>query len=371
MTKEEVYAFVKPCLVDKSLLYDDFDKIFWFLNQKEQYKVVETLLELHIELVDQILKDDIGEENEVDISDKQYENIVDDIDIEGLFVDDKEYKLDENELNELTMINTNIKQSNDILCKLIQEGNKQAEQDLCIKNEKLVNKYVVAYLKMYGNTLEFEDLKQSGMMGMIKAAKRFDYQMGTSFSTYAVYWIKQSISREIMDHGFVVRIPVHLMEKIAKFSRLDKLYTREGLDYKKRKKVIADELGLTEEAINRIIVLKNQYLSIKSLDAPVGEEGDITLGSLVVDSNCLLPEESVEQIMLRNQLDELLGDLKDREKEILILRFGLRDGHSRTLEEIGNIYDLTRERIRQIEEKALKKLRNPVRSKKIKDYLYD
>lgn len=206
---------------------------------------------------------------------------------------------------------------------------------------------------------------------MIKAAKKFDFQLGTSFSTYAVYWIKQSISREIMDHGFVVRIPVHVMEQIAKFSRLDKLYAMDGLNFAKRKEKIAEDLELTVEKVNEIIVLRDQYLSVKSLDVPVGEEGDTTLGSLVVDSNYLLPEESVEQIMLRNQLDELLEDLKDREKEILILRFGLRDGQPRTLEEIGTLYNITRERIRQIEAKALRKLRNPVRSKKIKDYLYN
>jgi RNA polymerase primary sigma factor len=242
-------------------------------------------------------------------------------------------------------------------------------QDLCVKNKRLVDKYVTVYQKRYGNRLDFEDLEQVGFLGLIKAAKRFDFQQGTSFSTYAVWWIKQAISREIMDNGYAIRIPVHMMERINKVVRLDNEYIGQGLGNPERLEAISKELNLTIEDIRECLILKSNYLSYASLNAPVGEDETTELGEFIPEDEVKSIEGVIADRALRETLESVISALKPREQEILRLRFGFDNNHVRTLEEVGAVFGVTRERIRQIEAKALRKLRHPSRLKKLTDFL--
>lgn len=370
MNEEIILSMAQPYVRDSAITYDEFENIYSVLSRKEQYAVVEILFAQGINLVDKHVEEDAlvldvddPEENDFDIdSDDDFEVLYD----EALFKDEG---FDHETINEL-VVHTVIKQSNGILCSLIQEGNRQAMQDLCIKNKKLVDKYVAAYEKRYGNRLDFEDLEQVGFWGLITAAQKFNISQGTAFSTYAVYWIKQAISREIMDNGYAIRIPVHMMERINKVVSLDNRLASQDVDkLQDRIQVIADELGLEEDEVRECLILKNNYLSYTSLDMPIGEEEDSLLGDFIpIDE-----EESVDSIIsnhdLHDSLDKVMETLTKRERLVLELRFGWQDGRTRTLEEIGAIYGVTRERIRQIEAKALRKLRHPSRSKTLKPYL--
>lgn len=363
MTKEQVIGFVKDSIVNNCLTYSEFERIFWFVSLKEQYEIVNHLINANIKLVENIEME--AEESNQEITDSLL------IDLEDIWSDDNDGFTDEKKNDTLSniVINENVKQSNETLCELIRQGNKQAEQDLCIKNKRLVAKYASAYHKLKGNKLEYDDLEQSGMLGLIKAAKKFDIQRGNAFSTYAVYWIQQSINREIADHGFTVRLPVHVMEKIAKVEKIDKRLAMEGIEFSERKKEIAQEMEMSISMVEQCFQLRNEYLSIKSLDVPVGEDEDTTLLELIEASDYMSPEKIVEENELRESLWLMIDDLKDRERAVIIKRFGLENGRPMTLEAVGEEFNVTRERIRQIEAKALKKLGNPVRSKKIKDYL--
>lgn len=364
MRKEEIMLFIKDSVKENQLTYDDFEKIFWFANQKEKYSISDTISQMNISLVDQII--DNGKYKGSDLLLNLDDIFIDDVDTENV-----ENKADEFESEEVikTNISEKISQTNDMLCLLIQQGNKQAEQDLCIKNDRLVCKYANAYCKFYGHKLEYDDLKQSGMIGLIKAAKMYDRKMGTAFSTYAVIWIKQSISRAIMDTGFTIRIPVHKMEQILKVNRLDKEYAIQGLTYKERLAKISDVCECTEKDIEEVFVLRDEFLSLSSLDVPIDENQTTLLKELIEDKNSVLPEEAMMEQALKEDLNAAMYVLKERERDVIELRFGLKDGIPRTLEDIGKQMGVTRERIRQIEEKALRKLNNPKRSKKLADYL--
>ena len=360
MNVEIILSMVEPYVKDGEITYDEFDNIFSMLSKKEQYRAVEILNGNGISLVD---------------SKEDQQNFVLDIDNEQaqeeftLLYDDSIFQDKTSLVQEELVINEIVNQSNENLCYLIQQGNKQAEQDLCTKNIRLVDKYVLLYQKRYGNRLDFEDLEQVGLMGLIKAAKKFDFSQNTSFSTYAVFWIKQAISREIMDNGYAIRIPVHMMERINKVMALDIKLIEEQVEFGDRIVTISDTLGLTEEKVRECLVLKNNYLTYTSLDLPIGAEEDSMLGDFIPDEEAPTIDEVVSWRMLKDDLIELLDALTEKEAKILRLRFGLDDDKARTLEEIGHVFGVTRERIRQIEAKALRKLRHPSRSKKIKDYL--
>lgn len=356
MNEEIILKMVNPYLKNGELTYDDFENIFCILSLKEQYKVSEILFSNGIDLVDTEI-DEVVLEIEIEKEDK----------FEVLYEDSIFQDQGTNEDN-LT-INHDIRQSNEILCTLIQQGNRQAIQDLCVKNKKLVDKYVVGYQKKYGHRLDFEDLEQVGFLGLIKAAHRFEVGQGTAFSTYAVFWIKQSISREIMDNGYAIRIPVHMMERINKVLQLDNMYDREGLELKERIEAISDELGISCENVRECLIIKNNYLSYASLNAPIGEDQASELGEMLPQEDELSIEEIVSEKFLREELERVLSTLTNREQTILRLRYGMDDGRERTLEEVGKIYNVTRERIRQIEAKALRKLRHPSRSRRLKDFI--
>lgn len=370
MNEEIILKMVEPYLKDNAITYKEFDNIFEFLSLKEQYEVVELLFSHGISLED--LEKDDDNENIIDIEDvwelefnEAEEDESEDFDV---LYDDNIFK-DKNSDNSHVVLYKNIKQSNDNLCRLIQEGNKQARQDICVKNKLLVDKYVNAYLRYFGNHLDFEDLEQAGYIGLLKAAERFDLKRDSAFSTYAVFWIRQSIVREVMDNGFVIRIPVHLMELIVKITRLDNQFNTKGYTYNERMHLIAEELDITEERVENLLAIRQQYLSYSSLNTPVGEEDETELEEIYVDKEQVSVEDIVANKMLCEQMKEVLLTLTEREQRVLNLRFGFVDGRTRTLEEVGREYNVTRERIRQIEAKAIRKLQHPSRSRKLKDYL--
>ena len=265
-------------------------------------------------------------------------------------------------LKEIGRVNLLTAQDEVDLAKRIESGDYVAKQQLTEANLRLVVSIAKKYI---GRGMSFLDLIQEGNMGLIRAVEKFDHHKGFKFSTYATWWIRQAITRAIADQARTIRIPVHMVETINKLVRVSRRLLQE-LGREPTDDEIAEEMGITPDKVREIIKVSQDPVS---LETPIGEEEDSHLGDFVEDKDAVSPSDAASLTMLHNEVEDILDTLTPRERRVLQLRFGLIDGHQRTLEEVGKRFGVTRERIRQIEAKALRKLRHPSRSKKLRDYL--
>ena len=316
--------------------------------------IISSCEQLNIEIVDDSVADDVLNDNDLNMSD----DLEMTLSTEGIAIDDP-VKIYLKEIGRVPLLSPDEETE---LAKRMAEGDSYAKKRLSEANLRLV----VSIAKKYvGRGMQFLDLIQEGNLGLLKAVEKFDYTKGFKFSTYATWWIRQAITRAIADQARTIRIPVHMVETITKVKKVSSQLLHEtGHDPSAEE--IADKLEMPAERVREIMRIAQDPVS---LETPIGEEEDSHLGDFIPDDDAPAPADAASLMLLKEQLNEVLSTLTDREAKVLRLRFGLEDGRSRTLEEVGKESDVTRERIRQIEAKALRKLRHPSRSKKVKDFL--
>ena len=361
MNEQLVLDMARPFVKDGRLTYEQFDVIYDMLSRREQYQVVEILFCHDIELFDEETLDDeeileLDEEESEEQSDEERSEL--DKDAIRAQVDRLFSISGTSSALPADLSAGSIKQSNAILCYLFQQGNMQAAQELCIKNRLLVLKYANAYFNYFGNDLSMDDLEQAGYIGLLRAARDFDITKNNAFTTYATFWIKQSISREVSDTGYTIRLPVHVLESISKVTRLEAEYDRQGIEYEERVRLITEKLEWSEAKVRHCIELRTRYRDTASLNLLVGEDGSTELGDLLPDMDQPTPEEIIFTQLRSEIIERALQQLKKREADVIRLRYGLNGKAPHTLEEVGAIYKVTRERIRQIEAKVIRRLKN-------------
>ena len=341
----------------ESLSPEQMDQIYSYLENRGIDVV--PVLDENVLSDDSLLLDDSDDSSMKDAEDEELDIDLDAVDLlEGIGTEDP-VRMYLKEIGTVPLLSAEEELR---LAKKKAEGDEYAKERLIEANLRLV----VSIAKRYtGRGMSFLDLVQEGNLGLIKGVEKFDYTKGYKLSTYATWWIRQSVTRALADQARTIRVPVHMVETINKMSKMQRKLTLE-LGYEPSVTELADALEMSEDKVMEIMQIAREPAS---LETPIGEEDDSNLGDFVADSNVVTPEGNVESVMLREHIDALLGDLKERERQVIVLRFGLEDGHPRTLEEVGKEFNVTRERIRQIEAKALRKLRNPVRSKRIRDFL--
>ena len=346
------YQEISDFFKDFPLEPEQMDKVFDFLEANG----IDILRIQDNDMDDLIISDDddlnLSEEDEVDM-----ENI--DLSVpEGGSIEDP-VRMYLKEIGKVPLLSA---EEEITLAQRMEEGDESAKKRLAEANLRLV----VSIAKRYvGRGMLFLDLIQEGNLGLIKAVEKFDYRKGYKFSTYATWWIRQAITRAIADQARTIRIPVHMVETINKLIRVSRQLLQE-LGREPHPEEIAEEMNMSVERVREILKISQEPVS---LETPIGEEEDSHLGDFIQDDNVPVPADAAAFTLLKEQLVEVLGTLTEREQKVLRLRFGLDDGRARTLEEVGKEFNVTRERIRQIEAKALRKLRHPSRSRKLKDYL--
>ena len=337
---------------DGKLTYEEIGDAFekYEIDSDDIYKLYKVFEKEGINLVDK--KDSKDDDDEVDVTKE-------DLSVpKGVTVDDPVRMY----LKEIGKISLLTAEEEVEIAKRMEEGDELAKKELAEANLRLV----VSIAKRYvGRGMSFLDLIQEGNLGLMKAVDKFDYTKGFKFSTYATWWIRQAITRAIADQARTIRIPVHMVETINKLVRVQRQLVQD-LGRDPLPEEIAAEMNLDVERVREIQKIAQEPVS---LETPIGEEEDSHLGDFIPDDEILSPQDAATFTLLKEQLNTVLETLTEREKKVLTLRFGLDDGRARTLEEVGKEFDVTRERIRQIEAKALRKLRHPSRSKKLKDYL--
>ena len=356
--KEKVEKIIKKAKEKGKLTYGELALELDDANQDQIEKVFDVMEELGVDVLKDDFDDEPNEEDLKEVENLKLDEVTQDDTFEGINVDDP-VRMYLREIGRIKLLTYD--QELD-LAKRILDGDEDAKQELAEANLRLV----VSIAKKYvGRGMLFLDLIQEGNMGLIKAVEKFDYTKGFKFSTYATWWIRQSITRAIADQARTIRIPVHMVETINKLIRTSR-HLLQKLGREPSPEELSKEL---EMPIDKVMEIQKIAQDPVSLETPIGEEDDSHLGDFIQDEDSPAPQDAAAYTLLKEQLAEVMQTLTPREAKVLRLRFGLDDGKARTLEEVGKEFDVTRERIRQIEAKALRKLRHPSRSKKLKDYM--